>query len=506
MSDLLSTSVSGLLAFQRALDVTSNNVANAATPGYSVERINLAEQPSQSSPGGFIGNGVEVVGVQRSYDEALAQQVRSSQSGYSGFNAFATQAAQVDNMLSDSSTGLTAGLQAFVNAMQNVASSPASTAQRQVLLSQAQALTQQLQSYDSRLTQYDSNIESQIGSSVSQINSLATNIAQLNQQIAAAVGGTGQQPNDMLDQRDQLIDQLSQYVSVSTATQSDGEMNVYIGTGQALVAAGTAQTLTTIPSPYDSTRLDVGLDQGGSNTADITAQITGGSLGGLLSARSQVIDATRNALGRVSVGLATIVNGQQSVGMDLTGSLGQPMFAVGGVQALAASTNAGSASLTVTRTSLSALTTDNYQMQDVSGTWKLTDLTTDQAVAMSGSGTGASPFTAAGLSIVVSGAATSGDSFEIEPTAAATQGLSVLISSPAQIAAASPLQTGAGAGNAGTGSISAATVTDPTNGQLLSTATIRFTSPTTYTINGGASQTYTSGQPIGANGWSVTIT
>ncbi len=506
MSDLLATSVSGLLAFQRALDVTSNNVANAATPGYSVERVVLDEQPSQATSAGFFGSGVDVASVQRSYDEALAQQVRQSQSGYSSFNTFATQAAQVDNMLSDSSTGLTASLQAFVNALQNVANSPSSTAQRQVLLSQAQALTQQLQSYDSRLSQYDSNIESQIGSNVSQINSLAGNIAQLNQQIAAALGGTGQPPNDLLDQRDELIDQLSQYVSVSTATQSDGEVNVYIGTGQALVTAGTAQTLTTTADLYDPTRVDVGLSMGGGTTADITSQITGGTLGGLLTARSQVIDPTRNALGQLSVGLATIVNQQQSMGMDLTGSLGQPMFAVGGVQALAASTNAGSASLSVTRGPLSTLTTDDYRLQYAGGSWQLTDLTTGQTVPMTGSGTSASPFQAAGLSIVVSGAAQNGDSFEIRPTAAATQGLAVLITNPAQIAAASPIQTAASASNTGTGAISSGTVVDPTNPQLLSTVTIQFTSPTTYSINGSGSYAYTSGQPITMNGWSVTIT
>jgi flagellar hook-associated protein 1 len=506
MSDLLSTSVSGLLAFQRALDVTSNNVANAATPGYSVESVDLAEQPSQASSSGFFGGGVDVATVQRSYDQALAQQVRSSQSAYSSFNAFATQAAQVDNMLSDSSTGLTASLQAFVNALQNVANSPSSTAQRQVLLGQAQALTQQLQSYDSQLTHYDGNIESQISSSVSQINTLAGNIATLNQQIASALGATGQPPNALLDQRDQLIDQLSKYVSVSTATQSDGELNVYIGTGQGLVTGSTAQSLTTVPSLYDPTRLDVGLATGGGSTADITSQITGGTLGGLLSVRSQVIDPTRNALGQVAVGLTTIVNQQQAMGMDLTGSPGQPMFAVGAVQALAASTNTGGASLNVTRGSLSALTTDNYEMQYLGGSWHLTDLTSGQAVPMAGNGTGASPFQAAGLSIVVSGAPANGDSFEIRPTAAATQGLAVTLTNPAQIAAASPIQASAGASNTGTGVIASQAVINPADPQLLATATIQFTAPGTYTINGSGPFAYTSGQPITANGWSLTIT
>src|SRR4029077_1638841 len=138
MSDLLSTSVSGLLAFQRALDVTSNNVANAATPGYSRETVNFTEAQAQATGSGYIGSGVAVQSVTRSYDELLAGQVRSSQSGYSSWNCFPTQTAQIDNMLSDSSTGITATLQSFVNALQNVANSPSSTSQRQVALSQAQ--------------------------------------------------------------------------------------------------------------------------------------------------------------------------------------------------------------------------------------------------------------------------------------------------------------------------------------------------------------------------------
>src|SRR6202012_3396986 len=104
MSDILSTSVSGLLAFQRALDVTSNNVSNASTPGYSVENINLAEQPGSGTTSGYFGNGVSVQSVTRSYDETLAAQVRSSNANYNSFNTLATQAAQVDNMLSASST------------------------------------------------------------------------------------------------------------------------------------------------------------------------------------------------------------------------------------------------------------------------------------------------------------------------------------------------------------------------------------------------------------------
>jgi len=508
MGDILSTSVTGLLAFQRALDVTSNNVANSATPGYSVERINLTEQPSQQTGAGYIGSGVLVQSVTRSYNEALAGQVRSSQASYSSFNTFATYATQVDNMLSASGTGLTASLQSFSNALQNVANSPAATAQRQALLAQAQSLTQQLQSYDTQLGQIQSNLNAQIGTSITQMNSIAGSIASLNGQIAAGIAGTGQTPNDLLDKRDQLIDQLSQYVNVDTVTQSDGQVNVYIGNGQALVTANVSQKLTTLPDIYNPTRSEIGLASG-SNVADITSSVSGGSLGGLLAVRSQVLDAAQNAVGQVSVGLATVVNQQQQAGMDLTGSLGQPMFAVGGVQVNPAATNstgAGAASLSVTRTSLNALTTDDYTLQKIGGAWQLTDRATGQAVAMSGSGTALSPFQAAGLSIVLTGAGANGDSFQIRPTAAATAGLSVLLTNPNQIAAATPVVAAAATTNTGSGTISLATVVNPGNAQLLTPATIAFTSATQYTINGSGPFAYTSGAPISANGWSVTVT
>jgi len=509
MSDILSTSVSGLLAFQRALDVTSNNVANVATPGYSVENANFTPAPGQASNIGYIGSGVQIESITRSYDELLAGQVRSSQSSYSNFNAFSTQAAQIDNMLSSSTTGLTASLQSFINAIHTMANSPSSTAQRQVLLSQAQALTQQMQNYDSQISTYSSSVEQTIGANVSQINSIAANIANLNGQIAAGLASTGQTPNTLMDQRDSLIDQLSQYVTVNTATQKDGSMNIYIGSGQTLVTGNAASTLTAFQDPFNATRHDIGL-QNGNAVVDITSNVSGGSLGGLLSVRSQVLDTARNTLGQFSVGLATIVNQAQQAGMDLTGAAGKPMFAVGAALATPSATNTGTGTLTVTRTNLGSLTADDYVLRNNAGTWQLTDSTTGQVVTMSGTGTAGSPFQAAGISIVLGGAAANGDSFQIQPTAGATAGLSVLLTSPSQIAAASSIQTSAAAANTGNATVASSSVTNPSI-WVPGTYKISFTSPTAYQVTDStntviASGTYTSGTPITFNGAQATLT
>jgi flagellar hook-associated protein 1 FlgK len=503
MGDALTTGVSGLLAIQRALDVTSNNIANANTPGYSVERANLQELPAQPTGAGYVGSGVTVASITRSYDEALADQVRTSQSSLSSSNAFATAAGQVDDLLSASGTGLASTLQSFVNAIQGVANAPSGTAQRQVLLSQAQALAQQLKSYDGQISQYRGGLEAQLGANVTQINSVASGIASLNTQIASAIA-SGQTPNDLLDKRDQLLDQLSQYVGISTTPQSDGEVNVFFGAGQPLITGGSTQTLTLIQDPYDATRHEIAL-QGPSGAADITSQVTGGALGGLLAVRSQVLDTAQNALGQISVGIATLVNQQQAAGMDLTGAPGSPLFAVGGVQVSPSTRNGSNVTASATISSLGALTSEDYKLTFKAGSWQLSDATTGQAVSISGSGTAGSPFQAAGLSIVISGVPANGDTILVRPTAAATQGLSVLISNPAQIAAAAPIQAAAAAANTGTASISPGTVVDPTNPQLLSSATITFVSPTTYQINGAGSFAYTPEAAISANGWSVNI-
>jgi flagellar hook-associated protein 1 FlgK len=285
-------------------------------------------------------------------------------------------------------------------------------------------------------------------------------------------------------------------------------LDVYIGTGQALVTGGTAQQLSTLPNQYNASELDIGITSGG-GTADVTSEITGGELGGLLSARSQVLNPAQNALGQISVALATIVNQQQAAGMDQTGAAGQPMFTIGGVQTLASSANSGSATLAVTRTGLSALTSDDYTLRYSGGAWQLQDATTGQAVALSGAGSGASPFQAAGISIVVSGTPANGDSFLVQPTAAATAGLAVALTDPSQIAAASLAQTGVGATNTGTGTISAATV-NPAS-WVPDTYTLAFTAANQYQITSSAgtvvaSGTYAAGAPIAFQGAQVTVT
>lgn len=504
MGDLLSTGLSGLFAFRRALDVSSHNVANVATEGYSRQRVDLATRDAQPYGNGWVGNGVAATGVRRSYDDFLATQSRSSASTLEHLNLFADQAAKIDNLLADPKTGLSASMQSFVNAAQGVASSPGSSAAREVLLGEAQALTDRLQAFDARLRTLDSELGTRMTGEAATITSLAQNLARLNQEITAGLARTGQPPNDLLDQRDRLLDELAGHINVQSVTQPDGAVNVFVGSGQALVLNGASAVLEASQDPFDPERRVFTLRMG-DGVADVTSRLTGGSLGGALDFRRDLLDPARNALGRIAVAVAESVNTQHRAGLDLRGNPGTDLFATGGVAALGNARNTGSAVLGVTRTDLAQLTGSDYVLGANAGGWSLVRQSDGATVALSGGGTAADPLRADGLAIVVNGSAQPGDRFLIRPTREAVADFRVLLSDPASIAAAAPIRAAADTGNTGSGRVSAGEVLDAADPQLRSTATITFLTPTSYSIDGGAPVAYTPGAAIDANGWRVKI-
>ena len=511
MTDMLSTGVSGLLAFQTALDTISNNISNANTPGYDEEVADLVTNAATPSQDGWIGNGVTVSSVTREYNQYLTSQLNSSTSSYNQFNTLSTLAASIDNMFSDSSTGLSATLQSFSSAVQTLADSPSSSSARQAVLSQAQTLISQFQSYQSNLSQLGSQVNSQLSSEAATITSLGQSIASLNQQITAAQNnGTGQPPNQLLDERDSLINQLSQDVGVTTVTASDGSVNVFIGNGQPLVVGASSTSISAQPDPFDSGQLQLVM-QGASGSVNITNSVSGGSLGGLLQFQQQMLTPAENTLGQAAVTLTQLVNTQNEAGLDENGDPGQALLAVGGPQVLASSNNTGNAQVSASVSDLGSLTTSNYYLQYDGSNWSLVDTASGAASALTSSTSGGvTTLTGAGLTLTVTGTAQAGDQFLVEPTGNAVNDMALLSTDPSAIAAAGPLVTSATAGNTGTASIQSATVPDLsawTQGDY----TLAFTSATGYTVtdeNGNqvASGTYTAGTPISFDGMNVTLT
>jgi flagellar hook-associated protein 1 FlgK len=510
MGDMMSTGVTGLLAFQTALDTISNNISNVNTPGYSVETANLVTNPSTPTANGWLGQGVTASTITRSYSDFLDAQTRTATSSYNQYNTTAGLADNINNMFADPSTGLSATLQSFGQSIQAMANSPGQDSTRQAVLNQAQSVIAQFQAYQQNLNQLGGQVNTQIQSEASTISSLAQSIASLNQSIMAAQNnGSGQAPNALLDQRNQLIDQLSQHVSVTTVQQSDGSLSVFIGSGQSLVTGGQASTLSATPDQFGAGGLDISVTTP-TSTTDITGQLSGGSLGGLLQFRNTMLIPGQNALGQAAVTLTSLVNTQNAAGLDQNGNIGAPLLTVGAPQVLTSKDNAGTADVTATVSNLGGLTTSNYDLEYDGTNWNMTDTVTGQSATLAASTSGGvTTLTGAGLTMTVTGAAQAGDHFLVEPTGNAVAGMRLLTTDPAKIAAAGPLVASATSTNTGSASVLSATVPD-TAAWTRGNYTLSFTDPTDYTVTdaGGntvATGTYTAGTPISFNGINVTL-
>jgi flagellar hook-associated protein 1 FlgK len=504
MADMLGTGLSSLRAMRRALDTTAHNIANVSTAGYTRQRVDFEARKPEAYGTNWIGTGVNATAVRRVYDQFVSQQVRTSSSSLARLEAFAGQAERLDNLLGDSGNGLGATLQSFTDAINEVATTPNSIAARQVLLSEANALTERLRNYDTRLRQMSEGVDTQLVAESGEINTIAQGIARLNGDIAVAVQNTGQPPNDLLDQRDKLIDELSAKIGVSVVAEGDSTLNVFIGNGLPLVLGTTASQLTTTRNALDPERMQLAL-QGPAGSVDISNIASGGTIGGLMDWRRLMLDPARNELGRITLAVANQVNNQHRQGMDLTGAMGGTFFDVGGVGVNGATTNTGSAVVTATRTDVGALTDANYTLTRTATGYELRRADTGASVSFTGTGAVGDPIVAEGLSITVGAGIATGDQYLIRPTRDAIQGFSVAITDPARVAAAAPLRTSAATGNTGTGTISAGQVLDPANANLLATTNIVFTSASTYSVNGGADVAYTPGSNIDLNGWRVAI-
>jgi flagellar hook-associated protein 1 len=399
---------------------------------------------------------------------------------------------------------LSTTLQSFYSAFSDVANNPTSTASRQALLGAAQATASSFQNASSELNSMNTDVNSHITADVTQINSITASISTLNQQIVVGTTQDGNQPpNELLDQRDQLVSSLSQLVGVTTTTESDGSLNVFVGTGQPLVLQGQVTKLVTLPNQFNASQLEVG---SAGSAVPLSSSITTGDLGGLLAARTQVINPALNQLGQVATALSQTVNAQQGDGLDLSGNLGANIFSVGTPQATPSSKNTGTGTVAVTvaNNGLGALTSDNYVLSFTGGTPLLTDQTTGATITPTA--TGANTYTAVGLNFTVTGTPAAADQFLVQPTAAAATNLKVVLTDPSKIAAAGAIKTAAASTNTGAATISAGTVLDGTNPALQTTENIVFgTPPTSYSINGGAAQAYTNGGNIDLNGWQVQI-
>jgi len=475
VANVLNNGISGLLSYQRAISTTGHNIANADTVGYSRQRTLFGAQTPQNMGAGWMGNGVRVLAVERQYDDFLATQTRNTQSTASNLEIFTSYAVNVDSMLADPEIGLDPAIQRFFDSMHVLADLPDSNPVRQQVLSESQAMADRFHYLNGQFEDLRDRTNRELAVVTMEINGLANSIAEVNQNIVEAIGiSGGAEPNDLLDQRQTLLNDLSKLVDIKAVPQDDGALNVFLGKGQAMVMGSHASTLGLVPGATDpSEREVIFTDTVGSQA--ITQYMTGGEIGGLLSFHGQILDPAQNRLGLIAVGISDQINQQHQIGIDLNSNLGGSLFNQAVIEVRESSNNnsASTVSVTATFTDTGHLTASDYVLKadDAAGNFTLTRLSDGHEWSI---GAGATPFThnageTDGFSITIdSGLAGAqlGDEFLIRPTRNAARDLALEIIDPLKLTAAGVLRSevmdnaNTGGPNLGNASVSQPTVSD----------------------------------------------
>jgi flagellar hook-associated protein 1 FlgK len=500
-NDLFAIGLSGLNAAQWGLTTTGENISNASTPGYSIETPVYSESGGTYTGSGYLPMGVSTDTVQRQYSQYLSTELNNAQSSSNSLSTYSALISELNNLVGSPTTGIASAITGFFTGLQGVANSASSIPARQTAISDAQSLATQINQAGQQYDSMRSSINTQLSDAVTQINTYTAQIAALNTQISQ-VSSQGQPPNQLLDQRDEAVANLSQMIGVSVV-QDNGSYSVFMSNGQPLVLSGNSFNLGTATSSSDPSELSVQyLGQAGlkvpptPQTLSDTA-VTGGTLGGLLQFRSQTLDPAEAQLGAIATSFAAQVNAQNELGITSNGNAGGPLFTVGSPTVYANSRNTGNATLGVSFADPTQPPTGNYTLSYDGSVYTLTDNETGGIV---GSASNLSqPID--GMQFSATGTMQAGDSFSIEPTRGALDNFALTTSSGSAIAAAAPVLASASSSNTGTATITQGTVsagyTAPSFASTItytagtgltgfpanSVVTVAGTPPTSYTIN-----------------------
>lgn len=489
MANILNIAKSGLNAFQRALDVTGNNIANVGTSGYSRQTIEFRASSSMRFAGAYVGSGVLINSIKRNNDRFATQQVRETLTAKSQYETFFQQASQIDKLLSQDGTNVSKAIQSFFSAVNQLNDAPDNLASRGVMLNQSQLMVEQFNSLQKNLAEYQSNNTAQVSEVVAQINLLTKDIATVNSQLT-----TMRNSPELLDKRDELLKELSKYVNVTVIDQGDSGISVGIGNGEVLVTGSQQRDLAVITGAngQGGTRIAI---KDNNTSVDMTENLHSGMLGGLLDFENNVINQASQLLGQMAIGLAGVFNTQHRLGLDMNNLLGKDFFTDFNAMSfqLARSVpdknNTGTASLSVAIDNVSQTRLSDYQLivtDTGTNEIRLIRQSDGQSTTLNWTNTPPAPpagqFQIDGLTIQVDdvGNLSNGDRFNLSPLKGAARDLSLQISDAREIAMASPVRIQSALANTGNAPIKL--------GDLLNTASvdksyrIEFVSDTQFNV------------------------
>lgn len=491
MAGILNIAATSLNAFQRALAVTGNNIANSSNRAYTRETAQFSPLPSQRyGSNAYIGSGVILSDVRRNSDRFATEQVRETLTLKSEYDYFYQQAIQIDQLLSEKGTSLSSSMQTFFNALGQLNQTPDNLAARSLMLQQSQLLSSQFSSLQLRLDEYQRNNSLQIAEAVEQINQITANIAQINQQLTATPGAP-----ELLDTRDELLRELAKYTEVTVIDQGDAGVNVAIGNGEMLVIGGEQRNLAVNINATGQLGTHIFLANG-LGQIDISRNLHSGMIGGLLDFEENVLGYSSQVIGQLAIGFGTGFNSQHELGVDMNGQIGKAYFtdynqaSLQIARSLSSNSNTGTATLSVAISDVSQTKISDYQLvvsDTATNQIRLIRQSDGQSTTLNWTSSPPAPpagqVVLDGMTITVDNLANlvNGDSFTLMPTRGAGRDLQLNISDPLEIALASPVRTQTSLNNMGTGGIALGEVFN-TNTPIGKEYSIQFISPTQYNL------------------------
>ncbi len=430
MADLLSTGISGVRTYQRALATVGNNIANVDTEGYSRQRIEIAQSASSSEGSLNIGNGARAVRVQRSYDNFVVENLRSSQSQLNKHQATLEYVTQLENILADKQLSLSTSMDGFFAAVQEVSLAPSSVAARQNMLNVAESTVAQFSSVGTQLSLIEENSYSDLTGQVSSLNQLADQLASVNASLNR-VNSLDKQPNELLDRRDTLIQGMSKLLRVHVVEKNNGAVDIHIGdvaSGQYLVKDKTASTLGIERSATNPDEAVLMLDP--FMSPQKVTQVVGGSIAGISEFRQNSLTILRDELDTLTQVFVGEVNDAHALGIDAQGNFGGELFSLGNIYTVTPGLNKGTGFVTVSavpNAKIEKLTME-LSYSDSKKLWTLTDTVSKEAV------TGSSELTMGGVKFTLTGAPKDADTFSLTSTKRPIDALQVSVTEHTTIA------------------------------------------------------------------------
>ena len=324
ITSTLSLAGEALKAQQLALQTTGHNLANLATPGYSRQSVDFVTAPPAFESGVLLGQGVKVDDIQRIVDQFSEAQLLSL-NGNVGYAGAQSQALTSVQDAFPTSGGINDALSAFFGALSDLSNNPSGTAERVSVVGKANALGQSLAQTRQIVASEQQSLDQNLAGAAQGVNNLLSQIASLNQQILSSQG-QGQSPNDALDQRQTLLQQLTKLTGATTRQESDGEVTVSVG-GLLLVGGNRFAALNTDNVNAAGLHTVTYESPNGGVSLDATSLFNQGTIGGILSTRDNEIQNTLDRLDQLAKTLVDQVNAQHALGFDLTGAAGGNFFA-----------------------------------------------------------------------------------------------------------------------------------------------------------------------------------